>query len=180
MRKMWSGRPPGAQTAKREVLPPMSARRTLVIERETPPIRTNAEHGICSGNRHQATRNSGRRAVAPEPGCLRSTGSIASALLRIHIEPGDPSLEPRPGGGIACKNQRVVAGHHVAGRARELLERRVALDDLTDIVGDRKHAAAVDMGVEMRRIGREHHVAAPGLHAYALQSLGMAADVVDR
>src|SRR5690349_23530758 len=49
MRKMWSGRPPGAQTAKREVLPPMSARRTLVIERETPPLRTNADTEFVPG-----------------------------------------------------------------------------------------------------------------------------------
>jgi hypothetical protein len=48
-----------------------------------------------------------------------------------------------------------------------LLERRVALDHLVHIVGEREDAAAGEEGVEMRGVGGEHHVAAPRLHANA-------------
>ena len=71
-----------------------------------------------------------------------------------------------------------MARHDVLARRRELLQRLVALERVADDVGDREHAALVDVRVEMAGVGREHDVAALGLHPHALQALGVAADLV--
>ena len=59
---------------------------------------------------------------------------------------------------------------------RQLLDRRIAFQHVADVVGNGKHSASFDMRVEMRRVGRDHHVAAFGLDPHALQALGVAAD----
>jgi hypothetical protein len=41
-----------------------------------------------------------------------------------------------------------------------------------------KDAAGVETGIEMRGVGRQHDLAAPRIHAHALQPLRVAADVV--
>src|SRR5262249_15257540 len=61
----------------------------------------------------------------------------------------------------------------------EVVERVVAFDHFGHIVRDGKYAGGVHMPVEMGGIRRQHDLAAPGLHAYALQALGVAADMVD-
>jgi len=71
-----------------------------------------------------------------------------------------------------------VARDHVLLRAREPLERVVALEHVALVVQHPKHAARFDVCVEVRGVGREHDVAAFGLHAHALQSLRVAADLV--
>src|SRR5712691_371188 len=99
-----SGRPPGSLTANRVLLPPISARRTLVISR-TP-----------------ATRSRQARIWTFVP----LSGPLLSPILGVGVEPRDPALEARLGRRIARQHERVVPGHDVARRGREPLERLVA------------------------------------------------------
>src|SRR5215831_14596537 len=99
--------------------------------------------------------------------------------LGLHIETHHPAFEAGLGRWVAREHERIVAGHHVVGRAGELFERRVAFDHFGHVVGDGKYAAGVYVRVEMGGIRRQHDLAAPGLHAHALQALGVAADMVD-
>ena len=106
---------------------------------------------------------------------LRS-GSITS--LRIDVEPHHPAFETGLGRRVAIEHRGIVPGNDVGGRGREPPERSVALEHLADIVGGRKHAAALDVGIEVGGVGCEHDVAALRLHADRLQALGVAADLV--
>ena len=54
----------------------------------------------------------------------------------------------------------------------------MTFEHVRDVVNDRKGASLFHVGIEMRRIRREHQPAAPRHDANALQTFGMAADVV--
>ena len=72
-----------------------------------------------------------------------------------------------------------MPGDDVLPGAREPVQRAVAFDQLGEVVQDRKRAASLHMSIEVRRVGREHHVPAARGDADALQPLGVAADTVD-
>ena len=73
-------------------------------------------------------------------------------------------------GRVELQHLRIVARHDVMARARKLLQRLVALERVTDTVGDGKHAALVDMRVEVARVGSDNDMAALRLYAHALQA----------
>ena len=71
-----------------------------------------------------------------------------------------------------------MAGNEAVGMAGEAFDRLPAQRHVADIVDDRERAAALQIGVVMRGIGRQHHRPARGLDLDHLQAVGMAADTM--
>src|SRR5215831_7954780 len=169
----------------------------LVVPRHELPPRGRTWLECCTGALILATRISKGQGIAdfvPGTGSSAQKGARWSVVprnrgcggqaavdlaLRLYIEPHHPAFEAGLGRRIAREHERIVAGHHVVGRARELFERLVAFDHFGHVISDRKYAAGLHVRVEVRGICRQHDLAAPSVYAHALQTLGMAADMVD-
>jgi hypothetical protein len=82
------------------------------------------------------------------------------------------------GARIDLGDNRIVTGDDAVGMAGEPLDGFPACAHLSDIVDDRKRAAAMHVGVIVRSIRRQHHRAAGGLDPHYLQAVGMAADTM--
>src|SRR5262249_3307501 len=93
--------------------------------------RINERQGIaifisCVPGTGSSAQEGARWSVVP---CNRGAGQAAIDLaLRLYIEPHHPAFEAGLGRRVAREHERIVAGHHVVGRARELFERLVAFD----------------------------------------------------
>src|SRR5262245_66574922 len=71
-----------------------------------------------------------------------------------------------------------MPGHDVVARGRQALNCRITVKDVADVVDDGKHAAFVDVLVQVGRIRGENHVTAACFDADALQPARVAADLV--
>ena len=89
---------------------------------------------------------------------------------RFHIEAGDPALEAGLCRRIVREHQRVMTGNNVVWCRGKFLQSFVALEDLGDVLSDRKDPPLLEVGVKVCGIGGEHHVAAIGFDPHRLQS----------
>src|SRR5205085_6417589 len=80
------------------------------------------------------------------------------------------------GARIDFGHDRVMAGNEAVGMPREPLDDFPARCHVADIVDDRKRAPFLQVRIVMRRVRRQYHGTARGLHPHHLQPVGMAAD----
>src|SRR6201996_8103687 len=80
------------------------------------------------------------------------------------------------GAWIDLGHDRIMAWDETIGMTGQPLDRFPPRCHVADIVDDRKRAAAVQIGKEMRRIGCQHYRPARGIDAHHLQAVGMSAD----
>jgi hypothetical protein len=84
------------------------------------------------------------------------------------------------GARINLGDQRIVAGNDAIRMAGKPLDDFPALAHIADVVDNRKRAAAMQIAVVMRGIRRQHDRTARGLDPHHLQTIGMAADAMQR
>src|SRR5262249_40586877 len=118
--------------------------------------------------------------TSPAMTLLTHCFGAATSNLRLDIEPPHPLFQSSFHRRIKFQNFGIVTRYNVVTRRGELLQRLVALKRVADAVGNRKHAAFIDMRVKVRAVGGDNDIAASGLDAHALQAFGMASDSVHR
>src|SRR5260370_3900718 len=79
------------------------------------------------------------------------------------------------GARIYFGDDRIVPGDDTVGMARKTSHDIPALEHVAKIIEDRKRAAAMHVGIVIRRIRRQHHRAASRLYPHHPQAGGMAA-----
>src|SRR5262245_22648999 len=87
--------------------------------------------------------------------------------LGLDIQPHDPVFQSPLHRRIKFEDVGIVTRNNVMSRGGELLQRLVALERIADAVGYRKHAAFIDMRVQVRAVGGDNDIPASGLDAYA-------------
>src|SRR5262249_9078696 len=92
-------------------------------------VLVSSGHG---GNRELGDEGERGSAWVSRP-CRRDAVDLA---LRLHIEAHHPAFEAGLGRRVAREHERIVAGHHVVGRAGELFERLVAFNHFGHVVGN--------------------------------------------
>jgi len=101
-----------------------------------------------------------------------------SAEVRIGVQANGNAFEAGLGGGIALHHERVMPGDNVRRGIGQAVKELESLKHFRDVVDDGERAALFKIVVEMRGVGSQHHPAAPGPNARALQSGGVAADAM--
>src|SRR4051795_4462989 len=86
------------------------------------------------------------------PATARTDSRTAALFLRIGIKADHELLEPRRSGRISLEHLRIVSRDHVIDGISELPDRRVSLEHIADVEGDREHASLVHVRIQMRRI----------------------------
>src|SRR5215470_3391088 len=79
----------------------------------------------------------------------------------ISIQTRDPTLEFFARRGVFLHYQGIVTRNHVIARIRQLVGAAVTLQNVAGVEHDRVGDATLNIGVEMRCVGSQHHPAAP-------------------
>ncbi len=82
------------------------------------------------------------------------------------------------GARVEFGDQRVVTWNDAIGVPGQPLDGFPPRTHVADIVDDRKRAAAMEIAIEMRRIGRQHNRPPRSRDPHHLQSVGVTADVM--
>src|SRR5262245_30672672 len=88
--------------------------------------------------------------TSPAMTLLTHCFGTTTSNLRLDIEPHDPVFQSSFHRRIKFQNFGIVTRYNVVTRRGELLQRLVALKRVADAVGNRKHAAFIDMRVKVR------------------------------
>src|SRR5690242_3027179 len=80
------------------------------------------------------------------------------------IKPRHPTFQFGTGRGVALQHQGIMAGNYMVARTGQFIGPAIALQRFGDAVYHREWAALLHVGVEMRRVRRQHHLAAPCSH----------------
>src|SRR5579883_434468 len=94
------------------------------------------------------------------------------------IKARHPAFQLRTGSRIALEDLRIVSRNHMVARTRQIVRAAVAFQGFGYAVQHGERPALLHVGVKVRGVGGQHHVAAAGPDTDHLQTHGMAADAV--
>src|SRR6266851_8761997 len=111
------------------------------------------------------------------PAALKSSSLASAARSAIHTHRiGEAGARRR----IARQHQRIVTRNDMLRRTRQRLNDREGIEVGRNIVDNRKWTPLKPIGVEVRRVRRQHHPTALRVYPHDLQTARMAADPVER
>ena len=105
---------------------------------------------------------------------LSSPPGAFARSAHVAVEPHDPVLVLTARGGKALQDLGVVPGDHEPRRVGQAVDAREASIHIGHVVDRGKRPLLLDVGVEVRSVGRQHQPALVGMDTHDLEAGGMA------